>query len=93
MEQAKSLCGQANLTIQPLENGSGCVAVQEGAGVDLGSMAKGKAAELLKAYLQDQGVQDALKMCIRDRGGIMQTIKRRPRPRFVRRSREPVLRL
>lgn len=60
IEQAKSLCGQANLTIQPLENGSGCVAVQEGAGVDLGSMAKGKAAELLKAYLQDQGVQDAL---------------------------------
>ena len=53
IEQAKSLCGQANLTIQPLENGSGCVAVQEGAGVDLGSMAKGKAAELLKAYLQD----------------------------------------
>ena len=60
IEQAKSLCGQANLTIQPLENGSGCVAVQEGAGVDLGSVAKGKAAELLKAYLQDQGVQDAL---------------------------------
>ena len=60
IERAKALCRQAEFTIQPQEDGSGLVTAQEGAGLDLGSMAKGKAADMLKAYLQEQGVQDAL---------------------------------
>lgn len=60
IEQAKSFCGQANLSIRPQEDGTGYVETREGAGLDLGSVAKGKAAELLKAYLQSQGVENAL---------------------------------
>lgn len=60
IQQAKSLCGQKYLQVQENSNGTGTVSVEQGSGLDLGSIAKGKAAEIIKDYVQEQGVQNAL---------------------------------
>lgn len=60
VKTAAALCGAANITIQTNEDGSGMVSAAPGAGLDLGSVAKGRAADALASFLQEQGVEDAL---------------------------------
>lgn len=60
IDAARALCGGDKITTQPNTDGSGQVTAAPGAGLDLGSVAKGRAADALASFLQQQGVEDAL---------------------------------